>query len=216
MPLRAQPGSTWIYGSSHHVLARLVEQVAAMPLDRFVQARILEPLGMKDTHYWLPEDKEVRRAILVVDGKDDPKSESRVPAEAARAKTFMGGASGLYSTAADYWRFSQMLLDGGTFNGHRLLGPRTIGWMAQNHIGEMKSFSTPGTRFGLGLAVVTDTCASGLPYSKGTYYWGGSQGTVFWIDPAEDLIGILMVQVTPNPLKLREKFAAIVYSSLDK
>lgn len=215
-PLRYQPGSTWLYGASHHVLGHLVQQVSGTPLDRFVQERILTPLSMNDTHYWPPEDKNKRRAILVVNGKDDPTSSSRVPLAAAQARTFIGGASGLYSTAADYWRFCQMLLNGGTLDGRRLLGPKTIDWMAQNHIKDISSFRTPGTRFGLGFAVVTDPGSTGLPYSKGTYYWGGSQGTVFWIDPTEDLIGILMVQVTPNPLKLREKFAALVYSSILK
>jgi len=213
-PLRYEPGSTWLYGSSHHVLGYLVQQVSGVPLDRFVQERILNPLRMTDTHYWPPAEKDKRRALLVVNGKDDPTSSSRLPPEAAKAKTFIGGASGLYSTAADYWRFSQMLLNGGTLEGHRLLGPRTIAWMAENHIGDINSFRTPGTRFGLGLAVVTDPGSSHLPYSKGTYYWGGSQGTIFWIDPTEDLIGVLMVQVTPNRLQLREKFAALVYASI--
>ena len=213
-PLRAQPGSSWIYGTSHDVLGRLVEVAGGMPLDRFVQARILDPLGMKDTHFWPPEDKSSRRAILVVNGKDDPLSLSRIPPDAGRAKTFMGGASGLYSSAADYWRFAQMLLNGGAFNGKRLLGPRTIAWMAQNHIGEMESFRTAGTRFGLGVAVVTDPGRAGMPYSKGTYYWSGSQGTIFWVDPVEDLVGVLMVQLTPSALQLRERLAAIVYSAI--
>ena len=211
-PLRYEPGSTYLYGASHHVLGYLVQQVSGVPLDRFVQERILAPLDMQDTQYWPAEDK--KRAILVVGGKDDLTSASRIPPEAAKAKTFVGGASGLYSTAADYWRFSQMLLNGGTLNGHRVLGPRTIKWMAENHIGDMPSFSTPGTRFGLGLAVVMDPGSSNLPYSMGTYYWSGSQGTLFWIDPTEDLIGILMVQLTPNRLQLREKFSALVYSSI--
>jgi CubicO group peptidase (beta-lactamase class C family) len=214
LPLRAQPGSEWIYGDSHQVLGLLVQQVSGIPLDRFVQDRILTPLGMSDTHYWPPESKDTRRAILVVNGKDDLTSESRVSPEAAKARTMFGGATGLYSTAADYWRFSQMLLNGGAFGGKRLLGPRTIAWMSQNHIGDIASFKTPGTRFGLGLAVVTDPGSSGLPYSRGSYYWSGSQGTLFWIDPTEELVGVLMVQLTPNPLKLREKFAGIVYSSI--
>jgi CubicO group peptidase (beta-lactamase class C family) len=213
-PLRSEPGSAWVYGNSHHVLGHLVQQVSGVPLDRFIQERILDPLGMKDTFYWPADELNGRRAILVVNSKDDPTSSSRVPPEAGRLKTFIGGASGLYSTAADYWRFSQMLLNGGTFNGQRLLGPRTISWMAQNHIGDIPSFRTPGTRFGLGLAVVTDPGKSGLPYSKGTYYWSGSQGTVFWIDPAEELVGVLMVQLTPSSLKLRERFSAIVYSAI--
>jgi CubicO group peptidase (beta-lactamase class C family) len=110
MPLRAHPGSAWIYGTSIDVLGYLVQQVSGQPLDQFVQQRILTPLDMKDTYYWPPDSANSRRAILVVDGKDDPESLSRVPAAAAKAKTYIGGASGLYSSAADYFRFSQMLL----------------------------------------------------------------------------------------------------------
>jgi CubicO group peptidase (beta-lactamase class C family) len=211
-PLRYEPGTTYLYGSSHHVLGYLTQQVSATPLDRFVQERILTPLGMSDTAYW-PDDTK-KRAVLVVNGKDDPTSASRVPPEAARAKTFIGGASGLYSTAADYWRFSQMLLNGGTFNGHRVLGPRTVNWMAQDQIENVASFTIPGTRFGLGVAVVSEPGSANMPYSKGTYYWSGSQGTLFWIDPAEQLIGVLMVQLTPSRLKLREKFTALVYAAI--
>jgi CubicO group peptidase (beta-lactamase class C family) len=215
LPLQAQPGSTWIYGDSFDVLGYLVEQVSGTPLDRFIAERILKPLGMSDTDYWPTAEKDSRRAVLVVDGKDDPDSTSRRPLAAAQAKTFIGGASGLYSTAADYWRFSQMLLDGGSFSGRRLLGPKTIAWMSQNHIADNSTYEAPGLRFGLGFAVVTDPGSLGYPYSKGAYFWGGSQGTVFWIDPAEELTGVLMVQVTPNgQLRLREKFAAIVYSAI--
>jgi CubicO group peptidase (beta-lactamase class C family) len=214
LPLRYQPGSTFLYGDSHDVLGYLVQQVSGQPLDQVIQDRILTPLGMTDTHYWPPESKNNRRAILVVNREDDPESLSRVPPAAGKAKSYIGGASGLYSTAADYWRFSQMLLNGGVFDGKRLLGPKTISWMARNHIGDMKSFPTPGTRFGLGLAVVEDPGASGLPYSKGTYYWSGSQGTIFWIDPTEDLVGVLMVQLTPSPLRLRERFSALVYGAI--
>ncbi|MEZ5404120.1 MAG: serine hydrolase domain-containing protein [Bryobacteraceae bacterium] len=213
-PVRYEPGSTFLYGTSHDVLGYLVQKVSGQPLDRYVGEHILQPLGMTDTHYWPPAEKDRRRAVLVVNGKDDPESLSRVPPAAARAHTYIGGASGLYSTAADYWRFAQMLANGGEFEGKRLLGPRTVAWMAQNHIGGMPSFTTPGTRFGLGLAIVTDPAASGLPYAAGSYYWGGSQGTIFWIDPKEELVGVLMVQLTPSRLRLRERFAALVYSSI--
>ncbi|MCC6540198.1 MAG: beta-lactamase family protein [Bryobacterales bacterium] len=218
MPLGSEPGSAWLYGDSHDVLGYLVEKVSGQPLDQFVQSRILGPLRMKDTAYWPPAAWDARRAVLVVNGKDDPESLSRVPPAAAKARSYIGGASGLYSTAADYWRFAQMLLDGGTAanGGARLLGPRTIAYMAQNHIGDMPSFTTPGTRFGLGLAVVTDPAAAGIPYSAGTYYWSGSQGTLFWIDPKEELIGVLMVQLTPSTLRLRERFSAMVYAAIDK
>lgn len=214
-PVRHEPGTRYLYGTSHDVLGYLVEKVSGEPLDHFIQARILTPLGMHDTYYWPPDSLKKRRAVLVVNGKDDPESLSRVPPAAAKARTYIGGASGLYSTASDYWKLAQMLMNGGSFEGKRLLGPRTIAWMAQNHIGTIDSFATPGTRFGLGLAVVTDPGAAGLPYSQGSYYWSGSQGTIFWIDPQEELVGVLMVQVTPSSkLKLRERYAALVYSSI--
>lgn len=214
LPLQAEPGSKWIYGDSLDVLGYLVERVSGQGLDAFIQERILDPLGMRDTHYWLPESKQRRRAVIVVNGKDDPTRVSREPIEAGQAKTFIAGASGLHTTAADYWRFCQMLLDGGEFGGKRLLGPRTVNLISDNHLERGTDFR-PGLGFGLGFAVVTDRGRAGLPYSEGAYYWGGSQGTVFWIDPAEELVGILMVQVRPGGhLRLREKFGALAYAAI--
>ena len=214
IPLQAEPGSEWIYGDSLDVLGYLVERVAGKGLDEFLRQRLLDPLGMTDTHYWPPESKQSRRAVLVVDGNDDPTRVSREPLEAGVAKTFISGASGLHTTASDYWRFCQMLLNGGEFREERLLAPGSVSLMSENHLEEGTSYR-PGLGFGLGVAVVLDRARSGLPYSAGSFYWGGSQGTVFWIDPAEELIGVLMVQVRPSgDLKLREKFGTLVYSSI--
>ena len=139
---------------------------------------------------------------------------SRRPIAAAKAGTFIGGASGIYTTAGDYWRLCQMLLNGGEFGGRRLLGSKTVSWIHQDHLGTDVAFR-PGQRFGLGFAVITDPGKTAWFNSKGSYFWGGSQGTVFWIDPAEELTAVLMVQVTPRPgMRLREKFAALVYSSI--
>ena len=213
-PLGCQPGSRFLYGTSHDVLGRLVEKVTGRPLDRYVAETIFDPLGMKDSHYWPPAAKDNRRAILVVDGKDDLDSTSRRPVEAERRATFIGGASGLYSTAADYLRFCQMLLNGGELDGHRVLGQRTVSFIARDQL-RGAAYDRPGTTFGLGFAVVTDPGSLGYPYSKGTYYWGGSQGTVFWIDPQEELTAVLMVQAVPRPgMRLREKFAQIVYGAI--
>ena len=214
LPLQAEPGSKWIYGDSLDVLGYLVERVAGQGLDAFIKERILDPLGMRDTHYWPPESKQSRRAVLVVNGEDDSTRISREPIEAGQARTFISGASGLHTTAADYWRFCQMLLNGGEFGGKRLLGPRTVDLISDNHLERGTAFR-PGLGFGLGFAVVTDRGRAGLPYSEGSYYWGGSQGTVFWIDPSEELVGILMVQVRPGRhLRLREKFGALTYSAI--
>ncbi len=214
LPLRAEPGSKWIYGDSLDVLGYLVERVSGQQLDKFLQDRVLGPLGMTDTHYWPPAAKQGRRAVLVVNGADDPTRVSREPVEAGQRKTFIAGASGLHMTAADYWKFCQMLLDGGEFEGKRILGPRTVSLMAENHLERGTSFR-PGLGFGLGVAVVTDRPKTNSPYSVGSYYWGGSQGTLFWIDPAEKLIGVLMVQTRPQGrIRLRERFAALVYSAI--
>lgn len=214
LPLACEPGSRWVYGDSHDVLGRLVEAVAGRPLDRYVAETIFDPLGMTESHYWPPASKDSRRAILVVRGQDDLDSTSRRPLEAARRATFIGGASGLYSTAADYWRFSQMLLNGGALDGERILGPRTVDYIAKNHL-RGAEYDRPGTTFGLGFAVVDDPAALGYPYSEGSYFWGGSQGTTFWIDPAEELIGVLMVQSVPRPkIRERQKFAQIVYAAI--
>ena len=214
LPLQAQPGAKWIYGDSLDVLGYLVERVSKQRLDRFLQQRVLDPLGMTDTHYWPPAAKQRRRALLVVDGKDDPQRLSREPAAAAEAQTFIAGASGLHTTAADYWRFCQMLLNGGELDGKRLLGPRTVSLIAENHLEQGTPYA-PGLGFGLGVAVVLDRAKTASPYSVGSYYWGGSQGTLFWIDPAEELIGVLMVQARPaGRLKLRQKFAALAYSAI--
>lgn len=214
-PLNYEPGSTWLYGDSLDVLGYLVESVSKQSFGDFVQQRLLTPLGMADTHYWPPASKDKRRAVLVVNGKDDLDSTSRRPLKAAEQATLTPGASGLYSTAADYWRFCQMLLNGGEFNGKRYLAPRTVSWIADDHLGGAKDFDRPGQTFGLGHAVTTDPGAQGWYYTEGSYFWGGSQGTVFWIDPKEELIGVLMVQTTGTPgLSLREKFAALVYGAI--
>ncbi len=215
LPLQAQPGSTWLYGDSHDVLGYLVQVVSGQPLDQYVKQRILDPLGMHDTHYWPPASKDKQRAVLVVDGKDDLDSTSRRPLAAAKAKTFIGGASGIYSTAADYWRFCQMLLNGGELDGRRLLGPRTVAWINDDHLGDAKGLNRPGQTFGLGFAVMSDPGRAAWFYSKGSYYWGGSQGTLFWIDPAEELTAVLMVQSVPQTgMRLREKLAALVYAAI--
>ncbi len=215
-PLSYEPGSRWLYGDSLDLLGYLVQEVSGQPLDEFMEERILGPLGMEDTHFWVPASKEGRRAVMGVRGKDDLEGTSRRSLEATERASLVTGASGLYTTAADYWRFGQMLVNGGELNGQRILGPRTVGWIAEDHLGDTPGFDRPGQTFGLGHAVTVDPGAQGWYYSKGSFFWGGSQGTVFWVDPEEELVGVLMVQVTPRPadMKLREEFAALVYAAI--
>ena len=216
-PLHFQPGHQWLYDDSYDVLGFLVEVISGQRLDRFWQEHIFDPLGMLDTHYWLPSEKEAQRAILLQDGKSDPKLTTQYPIEASERKSFIGGTGGLQMTALDYWLLCQMLLNGGEINGVRLLSNKTIDWMTINHIDdlEMASFVPQGSRYGLGFGIITDPGRSTQPLSAGTYYWGGGLGTRFLIDPKEELICIIMAQVRPyKQLGYIQKFQAIVYSSL--
>lgn len=216
-PLQIQPGDQWLYDDSYNVLGYLVEVVSGQRLDNFWQERIFGPLGMPDTHYWLSSDKEGQRAILLLNDESDPDLATRHPTIAAERKTFIGGAGGLQMTAIDYWRFCQMLLNGGELNGVQLLSSKTIDWMTINHIGdlELASFVPPGSRYGLGFGIISNPEKSPVPVSAGTYYWGGAYGTRFLIDPEEELICIIMAQVRPYAqLGYIQKFQAIVYSSL--
>jgi CubicO group peptidase (beta-lactamase class C family) len=218
-PLRFQPGTQWLYGDSHAVLGYLVEVVSQERLDKYWQRMIFEPLGMTDTHYWVPQEKEARRAILLQEGKSDPEMKARYPRIAAERQTYVRGAGGLHATALDYWRFCQMLLNGGELNGVRLLSPKTIEWMTVNHIGTLTFLTADGREnknsFGLGVYVVTERGRSETPKSVGSYGWGGALGTTFWIDPEEELIGILMSQVRPHShLDFRDKFEALTYAAI--
>lgn len=216
-PLQFHPGDQWLYGDSYDVLGFLVEIISGQRLDKFWHENIFEPLGMLDSYFWLPSEKVPRRAILLRDGKSDPKLTTRYPIEASEKKTFIGGTGGLQMTAIDYWRFCQMLLNGGEFNGVRLLSSKTIDWMTSNHISDldMASFVPQGSRHGLGFGIMSDPGRSTQPLSVGAYYWGGALGTRFLIDPEEKLICIIMAQVRPyKQLGYIQKFQAIVYSSL--
>jgi CubicO group peptidase (beta-lactamase class C family) len=216
-PLRFHPGEQWLYGDSHDVLGYLVQVVSGTRLDRFWQERIFDPLGMTDTYYWLPAEEKDRRAILLYEGENDPEMTSRYPAIAAERKTYYRGAGGLNMTAVDYWRLCQMLLNGGELNGVRLLSPKTVEWMTSNHIGDIETAEWVGSRFGLGVAVIEDPAHAHAPFSKGTYWWAGSQGTNFWVDPDEELVGIVMAQVYPNEhlvTKWLFRFQTLVYSSI--
>jgi len=215
--LQFQPGDQWLYDDSYDVLGYLVEVISGQRLDEFWQERIFGPLGMLDTHYWLPSDKEVRRPILLYNGRSDPQRINRYPTLAAERKSTILGAGGLHTTVFDYWRFCQMLLNGGELDGVRLLSNKTIDWMTINHIGdlEMANWVPQGSRYGFGFGIIADPGKSTQPISTGAYYWGGALGTRFLIDSEEELICIIMAQVRPyNQLGYIQKFQAVVYSSL--
>ena len=183
-----------------------------MTVDEYFRQRIFEPLGIRDTYYNIPKEKVNRVAAVYRPDKDGKITLLRKP-EYHEPTTYFPGVAGLNGTAADYFRFSQMLLNGGEYEGHRLLGSITVDMMISNQIGSGKPVYIRGAGygFGLGFAVLTDPSKSPDALSPGTFTWGGADGTLFWIDPVEELIGIMMVQINPySHFNIRPLFSVVV------
>jgi CubicO group peptidase (beta-lactamase class C family) len=196
LPLTFHPGDDWQYGSSTDYVALLVERISGQPLVDFLQEKILDPLQMHDTSYIVPKDKIDRvAAVYSPSGPDQTIELFRAPE--FRETTYFGGVAGLSSTVSDYWRFSQMLLNGGEIDGVRLLSPKTVNLMISNHSGDHDVYIRgPGYTFGLGFGLVSDAGTARDPLTPGTFSWGGAWGTIFWVDPVENMIGIMMTQIT--------------------
>lgn len=190
-PLAFHPGTQWEYGRSTDVLGRIVEVVSGMTLGEFFQRRIFAPLGMVDTYFNVPPGKVARVAHPMIEPATGRRPNVVDPSKPQR---FESGGGALYSTASDYLRFTRMLLARGELEGVRLLSPRTVEFMASDHLGAIPGASYPGYGFGLGFAVRTAAGVNDMPGSVGEYLWGGAQGTWFWIDPKENLIAIFMSQ----------------------
>jgi len=215
-PLAFQPGEKWQYGSSTDYVAVLVEKISGMSIDEFLRRRIFEPLGMEDTHYNIPKEKAGRIAAVYRPDKDGKITLLRKP-EYHEPTTYFQGVAGLKGTAADYFRFAQMLLNGGEYGGQRLLGRMTVDLMITNQIGSDKPVYVrgPGYGFGLGFGVLSDPSKSADALSIGSFTWGGADGTLFWVDPAEDLIGILMIQINPySHFNIRPLFSVVVSQAI--
>ena len=211
-PLAFQPGERWQYGASTDFVAALVEKISGMTVDEYLRQRIFEPLGIRDTYYNIPKEKVNRVAAVYRPDKDGKITLLRKP-EYHEPTTYFPGVAGLNGTAADYFRFSQMILNGGEYEGHRLLGRMTVDMMISNQIGSGKLVYIRGAGygFGLGFAVLTDPSKSPDALSPGTFTWGGADGTLFWIDPVEELIGIMMVQINPySHFNIRPLFSVVV------
>jgi CubicO group peptidase (beta-lactamase class C family) len=198
LPLHFQPGTAWEYGPATDVLGRVVEVASGMRFDRFLAERIFRPLEMNDTFFYVPDEKLGRLATLHEPVAPKGIRVSRPARDMRGSQVFFAGAGGLFSTIDDYWRFCQMLLNGGSFNGGRLLSRKTVELMTSNQIGNLPLWpDLAGYRFGLGFRVLADVGKSAQPGSIGSYGWGGAFGTYFFIDPKEETIGILMVQLRP-------------------
>ena len=209
LPLNFQPGTAWEYGNATDVLGYVVEVISGMTLDQFFEKRIFQPLGMSDTYFNVPEAKRSRLAPVYEPAA--PKG-LKLAAIAPRSPRYFAGGGGLVSTASDYVRFCQMMLNGGEWNGARFLSRKTVELMTANHIGSIPLWgSLAGHRFGLGYRVLTNLGEANTLGSVGSYGWGGAYGTYFWIDPKEQMVGILMLQLRPyDHLNLRTDFQTLV------
>jgi CubicO group peptidase (beta-lactamase class C family) len=193
-PLLFQPGERWHYSVSVDVQGYLVEKLSGQTFPEFLQQHVFGPLKMVDTAFYVPESKMNRLAEFYFRGKDGKTVKHPGVADYSKPPVFPSGGGGLVSTASDYMRFCQMLLNGGTLDGQRILSPLTVKLMRTNMLPESARTMSPGTGFGLDFAVVDDPAAGGGFGGEGTYFWGGYAGTWFWIDPVYELIVIGMIQ----------------------
>jgi CubicO group peptidase (beta-lactamase class C family) len=201
LPLAAQPGSDWRYGPSVDIQGYIVEKLSGQPLDVFLSKRIFEPLGMKDTGFWVDAAKKDRITNIHSYGADKKIVTATTQGNPTRKPVFLSGSGGLLSTTGDYFKFAQMLLNGGEGNGKRLLKKSTVELMRTNVLEPGvkvdlygPSSAQDGVGFGLDFAIVMDPVKAKLPDGKNSFYWGGAFGTWFWIDPTNDLIVVGMMQ----------------------
>jgi CubicO group peptidase (beta-lactamase class C family) len=221
LPLMHQPGERFTYGLSIDVLGRLIEVLSGQPLDQYLRTRLFEPLGMRDTYFYLPAGKQARLVPLYTEyqGRTVP-----MPAQGMlglqadypkMAGTYFSGGAGLSSTIDDYAAFLQMMLNDGTYNGHRFLKPETVKLITQNQMGEVNQGLN---KFGLGFSIITPQAAAQTGQTAGSYEWGGIFGTDYWVDPTEKLVVLLYTQKYPhtNTPDLVPRFRKLVYAALSK
>jgi CubicO group peptidase (beta-lactamase class C family) len=233
IPLLYQPGTHWVYSISADIEGYVIQVLSGEPLPRFLKERIFAPLGMKDTDFYVPKAKRRRLAVMYETGAHGELE--RIPASASMLADHEpaepNGGGGLFSTAADYFRFAQMLLSGGALDGVRILSPATVRLMTSNHLSPAISGGEflpgqPGVGYGYGFGIYTNPALAGSPVGRGTYFWGGIDGTLFWIDPRNSLVFVGMVQrsfyrwsghggeVTGEPPNLVGMLQAAVYSGV--
>jgi len=228
LPLEFSPGAAWNYSVSTDVLGAVIERVSGEPLDRYLADRIFAPLGMDDTGFSVPAGKvdQLTDCFLFTPGKGRLIYDRGAESLWLRQPRFVSGGGGLVSTALDYHRFCRMCENGGTLDGVRLLGRKTLDLMTANHLPGRSDLSTlsrsmfsetqnAGIGFGLGFAVTQDPALAMIPGSAGEYYWGGMFSTFFFIDPVERIHVIFMTQLGPsNTYPIRRELKTLVYSAL--
>jgi CubicO group peptidase (beta-lactamase class C family) len=217
VPLARQPGTMWEYGLSTDVVGRVVESITGMTLGRFLDERLFRPLGMKDTTFLVPPDKVKRLAQPLA--VDRATGQPIVLHDVTVAPKNDAGGAGGAGTAMDYARFLQMLANGGYLDNKWILAGPTVRLMTADHLGEIKPaipLLAPGYGFGLGFAIRRADGLNGVAGSAGEYNWGGAGGTMFWVDPREQLVAVLMTQAQPGPWQreFRELFRQLVYQAI--
>lgn len=211
LPLVGQPGEQWYYSASTDILARLIEHFSGQTLNDLLRERLFDPLGMEDTGYNLSPEQQSRTVqVHNLDKAGELVNSARQPA--TTGNTVYGGTHGLLSTAGDYRKFAEMLLNGGSYEGRRYLSPKTVELMTLNHVGDLAPESGHG--FGLGFGLITDVAASDLPGSTGQYFWNGAYSTYFFVDPKENMVAILLTQMQPYSNYYFKKFRQLVYQAL--
>ncbi|MEM7077579.1 MAG: serine hydrolase domain-containing protein [Pseudomonadota bacterium] len=228
VPLHFDPGSRWMYSYATDVCGYLVEALSGQSLDAYFKEHIFDPLGMTDTGFWVPEGARDRLAANYQRGADkrlelldDPVTSSYLTRPA-----FLSGGGGLVSTSSDYLKFCEMLRQAGSYNGERIIGPRTLKLMHENHLpgggdlagiaaGGFSETAYEGVGFGLGFAMtLSQTQSATIGYDD--YYWGGAASTIFWVDPVEDLVVIFMTQLMPSTLfNFRGQLKNIIYGAIE-
>ena len=216
LPFVAQPGEAWVYGYNTDILGCIAERASGMPLDELIRTRITEPLGLRDTQFFLPAGQRDRLAAVYASDADG--KITRAP-DGARGqghyvdgprRSFAGGA-GLVSTARDYARFLEMIRNGGALDGVRILSARTVDLMTTNQVGTLHS--STGLGFGLGFETTDRYGANGLD-AVGAFGWGGAYGSIYRVDPKDKLVLVLMIQLIPNRSDIRDRFPTLVYQAL--
>jgi CubicO group peptidase (beta-lactamase class C family) len=231
LPLLYQPGERWVYSVSVDVQGLLIERLSGQSLPDFMREHIFQPLGMKDTGFFVPAEKISRLASLYLGDKDGklaaaPAGSGLLQADPTKPPGLPSGGGGLYSTLADYLRFAQMLANGGELNGVRVLAPSSVQLLRTNHLAQHLQtgafgiglyYMQPGLGYGYDVAVLEDPAKLGSPAGKGTFLWDGLAGTWFWIDPTNDVVFVGMIQRalnTPGAPDMENTSRALVYQAL--
>lgn len=223
LPLLHQPGEQWTYGLNSDILGYVIEVLSGMSLDAFFKTRIFEPLGMKDTYFYLPKEKYSRLVTLntedknreVVTMKESLNISGKININYPTAPgTYYSGGGGLSSTALDYAIFMQMLVNNGEYNGKRILSPFAIRMMTTSQFDKL---NWPDTKMGLGFSLYTDKSVARSPLSPGSFEWGGMFSSTYWIDPKEKLVAQLFLNQYPNSHgEIHDKFKVAVYQTLER